>query len=199
MSKNIIYHNSTITLEQWQQLNQHKAVVLWFTGLSGAGKSTLAYAIEKVLYQKQCRAFVLDGDNIRLGLTSDLGFSDADRRENIRRISEVAKLMMESGTIVMTAFISPFVKDRENARKILPHGNFIEIYCKASLAVCEKRDVKGFYKKARAGEIKQYTGVGSVYEPPLKADLVIDSEIESLNDSVSKVIKLLQEKDIIDV
>ena len=171
--------------------------MLWFTGLSGAGKSTLAHAVEEELHQLGCRTFVLDGDNVRHGLSSNLGFSGADRRENIRRTGEAAKLIMESGVIAMTAFISPFRNDREVARKLMPHGDFLEIYCKASLETCESRDVKGLYKKARAGEIKNYTGIDSPYEEPDKPELIIDSDSQTLEDSVQCVLGLMHERGII--
>ncbi|MEO1945711.1 MAG: adenylyl-sulfate kinase [Candidatus Thioglobus sp.] len=194
---NIICHNATITRERRNQLNSHKSVVIWFTGLSGSGKSTLAHSIEEELYKLNCRTFVLDGDNVRHGLSSDLTFSDDDRKENIRRIGEVAKLMMEAGVIAMTAFISPFKKDRNFVRQLLPQGDFIEIYCKASLEVCESRDVKGLYKRARAGEIKNYTGIDSPYETPDNPELAVDTESESLEESVAKVIDFLKSKGII--
>ena len=156
---NTIYHNATVTRERRNQLNGHKSAVIWFTGLSGSGKSTLAHLVEEELYNLDCRTFVLDGDNVRHGLSSNLSFSDDDRKENIRRIGEAAKLMMESGVIAMTAFISPFKEDRNLIRQLLPQGDFIEIYCNASLEACESRDVKGLYKRARAGEIKSYTNL----------------------------------------
>lgn len=194
--ENIIWHQSTVTRARREQLNGHKSCVLWFTGLSGAGKSTLAHAVEERLHQLGCRTFVLDGDNVRHGLCSDLGFSEADRKENIRRIGEVAKLMMEAGLIVMTAFISPFRADREAVRNLMPHGDFLEIYCQASLDVCEARDVKGLYKKARAGEIKNYTGIDSPYEAPLKPELVVNTEQLALDESISAVLFLLQERGV---
>ena len=150
LSPNLFWHNSTVTREQRSQQNRHKSIVLWFTGLSGSGKSTLAHAVEKQLYQNGCRTFVLDGDNVRQGLCSDLGFSNADRKENIRRIGEATKLMLEAETIALTAFISPFQEDRETVRNQMAHGDFLEIYCKATLETCEVRDVKGMYKKARS-------------------------------------------------
>ena len=194
---NTIYHNATITREKCNKLNGHKSVVIWFTGLSGSGKSTLAHSVEEELYKLRCRTFVLDGDNIRHGLSSNLTFTDDDRKENIRRIGEVAKLMMEAGIIAMTAFISPFKKDRNLVRQLLPKGDFIEIYCNASLEICEARDVKGFYKRARAGEIKNYTGIDSPYEPPNNPELVIDTERESLEESVAKVLDFIKSKKII--
>ena len=195
--KNLIYHNATVTRERRNQLNSHKSVVIWFTGLSGSGKSTLAHSVEEELYKLNCRTFVLDGDNVRHGLSSNLIFSDNDRKENIRRISEAAKLMMEAGVISMTAFISPFKKDRNLVRQLLPQGDFIEIYCKASLETCESRDVKGLYKRARAGEIKNYTGIDSPYEAPDNPELIIDTESESLEKSVAKVIDFLKSKEVI--
>ena len=194
---NTIYHNATVTRERRNQLNGHKSVVIWFTGLSGSGKSTLAHSVEEKLHNLGCRTYVLDGDNVRHGLSSNLSFSDNDRKENIRRIGEAAKLMMESGVIAMTAFISPFKKDRNLVRQLLPQGDFIEIYCNTSLEVCESRDVKGLYKRARAGEIKNYTGIDSPYEEPDDPELVIDTESESLEESVTKVINFLKFKEII--
>lgn len=197
MSK-IVYHNSTVTREKRNLLNNHKSVIIWFTGLSGSGKSTLAHAVEEELHLLGCRTFVLDGDNVRHGLSSNLGFSDNDRKENIRRIGEVAKLIVEAGVIAITAFISPFKKDRNIARELVPKRDFIEIYCKASLETCESRDVKGLYKRARAGEIQNYTGIDSPYEKPENPELVIDTEKESLKESVTRVILFLKEKGIID-
>jgi adenylylsulfate kinase len=194
---NTIYHNATVTRERRNQLNKHKSVVVWFTGLSGSGKSTLAHSVEEELHNLGCGTFVLDGDNIRHGLSSNLTFSDDDRKENIRRIGEVAKLMMESGVISMTAFISPFREDRNLVRKLLQQDDFIEIYCKASLKVCESRDVKGLYKRARTGEIKNYTGIDSPYEAPINPELVIDTENESLEDSTIKVLDFLKSRSVI--
>jgi adenylylsulfate kinase len=194
---NIIYHNATVTRESRKELNNHKSVVVWFTGLSGSGKSTLAHSVEEELYKLNCRTFVLDGDNVRHGLSSNLTFSDNDRKENIRRIGEAAKLMMEAGVIAITAFISPFKKDRNLVRQLLPQGDFIEIYCKASLEICESRDVKGLYKRARAGEVKNYTGIDSPYEAPDNSELVIDTDSESLEESITKVIDFLKSKGII--
>ena len=195
--KNLVYHHATVTRERRNQLNQHKSVVLWFTGLSGSGKSTMSHALEERLFNKGCRTFVLDGDNVRHGLNSNLGFSNKDRKENIRRIGEVSKLMMEAGFIIMTAFISPFREDRIAVRNLIPNGDFIEIYCKASLETCEARDVKGFYRRARAGEINNYTGINSPYEIPENADLIIDTEQETIEDSVSIIISFLKKKTII--
>ena len=193
---NVIWHHATVTREHRNQQNNHKSTVLWFTGLSGAGKSTLAHAVEEKLHHRCCRTFVLDGDNVRHGLSSNLGFSEEDRCENIRRIGEVAKLMMEAGIIILTAFISPFRTDRQTVRTLMPHGDFLEIYCKASLKTCEMRDVKGLYKRARAGEIKNYTGIDSQYEQPVKPELIIDTDELNIDESVELVIKLLEERNI---
>ena len=194
---NIIYHAASVTRERRNQLNNHKSVVIWFTGLSGSGKSTLAHAVEEILFSKGCRTYVLDGDNVRHGLTSNLGFSNEDRKENIRRIGEVTKLMMEAGLIIMTAFISPFREDRIAVRNLISDGDFIEIYCKASLETCEARDLKGLYKRARLGEIKNYTGINSPYEIPDNPELIIDTDKEVLEESVSKIVSFLQTKSIV--
>ena len=197
ISSNVIYHHASVTRQRRNKLNEHRSVVIWFTGLSGSGKSTLAHALEEKLYQKGCRTFVLDGDNVRHGLNSNLDFSESGRTENIRRISEVSKLMLESGLIVMTAFISPFNKDRNEARKLISNDDFIEIYCKASLETCEARDVKGLYKRARAGKIKNYTGVDSPYEEPENPELIINTNDETLENSASKILNFLEENLII--
>ena len=194
----IVYHDATITRKRRNHQNSHKSVVIWFTGLSGSGKSTLAHSIEEELNKLGCRTFVLDGDNIRHGLSSDLNFSDDDRKENIRRIGETAKLMVDAGIITMTAFISPFRKDRNLVRQLFLQDDFIEIYCKASLEVCELRDVKGLYKRARTGEIERYTGIDSPYEAPINPELIVDTENESLKESISKVIYFLKSKKFFD-
>ncbi len=193
-SKNITWNNSKVTRQRRNQQNQHRSIAIWFTGLSGSGKSTLAHAVEEKLHQLGCRTIVLDGDNIRHGLSSNLSFSDNDRKENIRRIGEVSKLMVEAGLVVITAFISPFREDRGVVKKLLPRGDFIEIYCKASLKTCESRDIKGLYKRARSGEIKNYTGIDSPYEIPNNPALVVNTENETLEKSVSKVIDFLKDK-----
>jgi len=196
-SSNIIYHQASVTRQRRNKLNNHRSIVLWFTGLSGSGKSTLAHALEEKLFQKGFRTFVLDGDNIRHGLNSNLDFSEEGRTENIRRISEVSKLMLESGLIVMTAFISPFSKDRNEARNLISNDDFIEIYCKASLEVCEARDVKGLYKLARKGEIKNYTGIDSSYEEPKNPELTINTDLQTLDNSVSKILSFLEQNSLI--
>lgn len=196
---NIVWHRPTVTRERRQALNGHRSCTLWFTGLSAAGKSTLAHAVEEMLFQRGCRTFVLDGDNVRHGLSANLGFSDEDRKENIRRIGEAARLMMEAGVITLTAFISPFRDDRAAVRRLMPEGDFLEIYCKASLATCEARDPKGLYKKARAGLIKNYTGIDSPYEEPEAPELVVDTEALSLEQSVERVLNLLAERRILNL
>ncbi|MDO9163774.1 MAG: adenylyl-sulfate kinase [Methylococcaceae bacterium] len=196
-SSNTVWHRASVTRDRRHQLNQHKSVILWFTGLSGAGKSTLAHAVEERLHLSGCRTFVLDGDNVRHGLCGDLGFSDQDRRENIRRIAEVAKLMLEAGVITLTAFISPFNAERHQARNLVSADDFIEIYCKCDLAVCEQRDVKGLYKKARLGQIAQFTGISSPYEPPVNPELIIDTDLFSLDECVEKVLALLKQRGVV--
>lgn len=196
-STNVVWHSATVTRERREDQNNHKSVILWFTGLSGAGKSTLAHAVEERLHQMGCRTYVLDGDNVRHGLCGDLGFSIDDRAENIRRIAEVAKLFLEAGTISLTAFISPFREERNAARKIVPHGDFLEIYCRASIDVCEGRDVKGLYKRARAGEIKDFTGISSPYEEPLASELTVDTGSAPIDECVDQVIELLRSRAIV--
>ncbi|HEY8097204.1 MAG TPA: adenylyl-sulfate kinase [Methylobacter sp.] len=196
-SPHTVWHRATVTRQRREQKNAHKSVVLWFTGLSGSGKSTLAHAVEEQLHQSGLNTFVLDGDNVRHGLCSDLGFSNIDRKENIRRISEITKLLLEAGVITLTAFISPFKAERAIARSLMPHGDFIEIHCYCPLPVCEQRDVKGLYKKARLGEIKDFTGISSPYEEPEKPELRIDTSQLTLEESVQQVISLLQSKNIL--
>lgn len=194
---NITWHKADVTKADREKLNGHKAVVLWFTGLSGSGKSTLAHAVENALFAKGCRTFVLDGDNIRHGLNKNLGFSPEDREENIRRIGEVAHLFTQAGVIALTAFISPYRADRDKARAIAGDGNFVEIYVKCSLEECEARDTKGLYKKARAGEIKEFTGISAPYEEPLNAEVVVDTGTETLEESTEKVLAYLRKRGII--
>ena len=191
-SSNVAWEKALVTRQDREKLNGHKSFVLWFTGLSGSGKSTLANAVEKKLHERGYITFVLDGDNVRHGLSSNLSFSEEDRKENIRRIGEAAKLMTEAGVIALTAFISPFRSDREMVREIFPHAKFIEVYCNASLEACESRDVKGLYKKARAGEINNYTGINSPYEVPEKPEIVIDTEILNIEDSAIAILKFLR-------
>ena len=197
INTNVVWHRATVTRSHREKLNQHKSVILWFTGLSGSGKSTIAHAVEEALYQSGHRTFVMDGDNVRHGLSSDLGFSDADRQENIRRVAEVAKLMLEVGVITLTAFISPFAAERNLARSLVQNGDFIEIHCLCDLEICEQRDVKGLYMKARRGEIKHFTGISSPYEAPEKPELQLDTGINSLQDCVDNVLSLLKQRSII--
>jgi adenylylsulfate kinase len=178
-------------------MNKHRAKLLWFTGLSGSGKSTLAHALEEELYQRGCRTYVLDGDNVRHGLCGDLGFSDSDRTENIRRIAETAKLFVDAGVLSLTAFISPFREDRDRARGLFPHGDFIEVFVDCPLDVCESRDVKGLYKRARAGEIKEFTGISSPYEPPFKAEIIIQTADREVADCVNEIIGSLEMRGVI--
>ena len=191
---NIIWHHTAVTKDDRRKLNHHKSAVLWFTGLSGAGKSTIANAVEKCLYEKGLRTYLLDGDNIRHGINQDLGFSPGDRKENIRRIGEISKLFVDAGMIVITAFISPFREDRKMARSLLEGEEFIEVYIKCSLDECKKRDPKGLYKKAKAGEIPGFTGISSPYEEPNKPEIIIESDKQSITESVDQVINYLVKK-----
>ena len=185
---NVIRHAATVTRARRELQNGHRGAVIWLTGLSGSGKSTLGHALEESLHQRGCRTFVLDGDNVRHGLCADLGFSDRDREENIRRISEVSNLFVEAGVVVICAFIAPFLADRERAKHLIGSENFCEIYCRCPLEVCEQRDVKGLYKKARQGLITKFTGISSPYEEPQSPDLVIDTHATPLADAVQQII-----------
>ncbi|WP_309122800.1 adenylyl-sulfate kinase [Paenibacillus sp.] len=193
MSKrHLTWHPSDIGREERRRMNDHGSCVLWFTGLSGSGKSTLAYEVEKELYRLRCRAYVLDGDNIRHGLNKNLGFSPEDRKENIRRIAEVAKLFVDAGIVTVTAFISPYRADREMARAMFREGDFIEVYVMCSLDECERRDPKGLYQKAKAGEIADFTGVSAPYEAPDKPEIVIASDRQTIEESVACIINYLR-------
>ena len=196
-SSHVVWEQSLVTRQDREALNGHKSFVLWFTGLSGSGKSTLAHEVEKKLYECGCRTFVLDGNNVRHGLSSNLSFSEDDRKENIRRIGEAAKLMNEAGIIALTAFISPFRADREMVRSLFPHGKFIEVFCNASLEVCESRDIKGLYKKARAGEIKNYTGIDSPYEAPINPEILVSIGSDKLDQCVEQILVTLRTKGLI--
>ncbi len=193
---NIVWHHAQVTRAEQEKQHGHSAAVLWFTGLSGSGKSTLANAVAGALFERGLHTYVLDGDNIRHGLNKDLGFSPTDRVENIRRIGEVAKLFVDAGVITLTAFISPYAEDRDKAREI-NGSDFFEIYVKCDLDVCEDRDPKGLYKKARAGEIPNFTGISAPYEEPANAELIINTSHETLEDSAARVIAFLQEKGIV--
>jgi len=195
-STNTVWHHATVTRQRRAELNQHRSVVLWFTGLSGAGKSTLAHALEESLYQMGYRTFVLDGDNVRHGLCGDLGFSEADRVENIRRVGETAKLFLEAGVMILTAFISPFRADRDKVRSLVGNQDFIEIYCQCPLSVCEERDVKGLYRKARKGEIKEFTGISSPYEEPEQPELSIDTASQPIEACVKQILNYLVQRGV---
>lgn len=197
ISTNVVWHHATVTRSRREKQNGHRGVIIWFTGLSGSGKSTLAHSVEEILHQHGCRTFVLDGDNVRHGLCGDLGFSPQDRQENIRRVGKMAKLFMDAGMIVLTAFISPFRADRERVRAMVERGDFIEIYCDSPIEVCESRDVKGLYKKARAGQLAEFTGISSPYEPPLRPELTLDTGGDTLDNCANKVINLLIHRGII--
>ena len=197
MSENILWHNTTVTKQDRQQLNQHQSFVLWFTGLSGSGKSTIANAVDLELYELGKRSFILDGDNVRHGLNKGLGFSKEDRNENLRRVGEVSKLFVESGHIIITAFISPYKEDRSNVRNLFSNEEFIEIFIDCPLHVCERRDPKGLYSKARKGEIKNFTGIDAPYYPPTNPELVIDTVKYSVDDAKNLIINYLQNKKLI--
>ncbi|HLP98565.1 MAG TPA: adenylyl-sulfate kinase [Sideroxyarcus sp.] len=196
-SSDVVWHPVAVTRGQREQLNAHRGAVLWFTGLSGSGKSTLAHAVEARLHQLGCRTFVLDGDNVRHGLCGDLGFSLDDRAENMRRVGEVGKLFVEAGVITMVALISPLKSERERVRALFAAGDYLEIFCRCPLEVCESRDVKGVYKKARRGEIQQFTGISSPYDEPANPELGVDTSRLSLEESVEAILGLLRERGII--
>lgn len=199
MSENIVWHAHEVSKNERSALKAQKPCVLWFTGLSGSGKSTIANAVESKLLELKKHTYLLDGDNIRMGLNRGLGFSDEERVENIRRIGEVAKLFVDSGNIVLSAFISPFISDRVQVRGLVQSGEFIEIFIDAPLEVCEERDPKGLYKKARKGEIANFTGISSPYEAPKNAEIVIKNSGISVEEAADTVVKYLQEKGYLDV
>ena len=196
-TENLHFHEHRVARESKEKRNQHKSRVLWFTGLSGSGKSTVANAAEKILHDMGLQTYVLDGDNVRMGLNKDLGFSHKDRTENIRRITEVANLFADSGSIVLTAFISPYREDRDKAREIISTDDFIEIFISADLSVCELRDTKGLYKKARAGEIKGFTGIDAPYEVPLNPELIVETDKNDIETCAQIVVDYLVEEGII--
>ena len=198
MKKNhVVWHNGYVKREDRNRLNNHKSRLVWLTGLSASGKSTIAHTVEKRLFERGFRTYVLDGDNVRHGINSNLGFSREDRRENLRRVVEVSKLFVDAGILVLAAFISPYKEDREYIRKMFEGDNFLEIYVRCSVEECENRDPKGQYKKARAGIIKKYTGISSPYEEPENPDLIIDTEKLELEASVEKVLDILEQKKFI--
>ncbi|MCG7982621.1 MAG: adenylyl-sulfate kinase [Candidatus Thiodiazotropha lotti] len=197
MDDNIVWHQATVTRDRREKMNLHRAKLLWFTGLSGSGKSTLAHALEERLHQRGCRTYVFDGDNVRHGLCNDLGFSINDRTENIRRIGEMSKLFVDAGVIALTAFISPIREDRNKARELFAEGDFIEVYIKASIETCESRDVKGLYKKAREGIIKNFTGISSPYEEPESPEIVVDTENREVDECVDSLLAALEDQGVI--
>ncbi|MGC1508135.1 adenylyl-sulfate kinase [Ketobacter sp. MCCC 1A13808] len=197
MTENVYFQDGQIGRADREKLNGHKSAALWFTGLSGAGKTTVAHNLEKRLAGMGCKIYVLDGDNVRHGLCKDLGFSDIDRVENIRRVGEVAKLFVDAGTVVLCSFISPFRSDREKVRELFEEGDFLEVYCTASLDVCEDRDVKGLYKRARSGEIPNFTGIDSPYEAPENPEIKLDTTQE-LDACVDEMVALLKGRGIIE-
>jgi len=191
-STNITWFERRLTKSDYRQRNGHNSMVLWFTGLSGSGKSTIAHRVEEVLFNKGWYTYILDGDNVRHGLNGDLGFSENDRRENIRRIGEVAKLFVDGGVVVLAAFISPYREDRDRVRALFEEGEFVEIYVECDLKTCERRDPKGLYRKARAGELPDFTGIDSPYEEPLNPELVIGTGWLDITDSVNRVVDYLE-------
>ncbi|MFL9844958.1 adenylyl-sulfate kinase [Flavobacterium rhizosphaerae] len=192
--KNIIPHSYKIARDNRNQANKHSSFVLWFTGLSGSGKSTIANLVEQELFEKGIKVYALDGDNIRSGINKGLTFTEQDREENLRRIAEIAKLFVDSGTVVVAAFVSPLHKDRELIRNIVGEKDFIEIFVNTSLQECERRDVKGLYRKARAGEIENFTGISAHYEAPQAPFIEIKTEDETVEMAVSRVLKAIQPK-----
>ena len=196
-TENLFFHEHRVPREEKEKRNQHKSRAIWFTGLSGSGKSTVANATEKVLHDMELQTYILDGDNVRMGLNKDLGFSHKDRTENIRRIAEVANLFADSGSIVLTAFISPYREDRDSAREIIGNEDFIEVFVSADLSVCEERDPKGLYKKARAGEIKGFTGINAPYEEPINPELVVETDKYNIKECAQIVIEYLVKEGII--
>ena len=194
MSLNIVKHNYKINKNQREAQHGHKAYLIWFTGLSGSGKSTLANLVEVELHNNGLSTYILDGDNIRQGINKDLSFAPQDRSENIRRIAEISNLMLDAGVITLAAFVSPYIKDREEVKQIVGKDNFIEIFVNTSLEECEKRDVKGLYRKARAGEIKNMTGISAPYQPPINPDLEVITDGQSIEDSVQSILKFLNQK-----
>jgi adenylylsulfate kinase len=194
--REIVWHNASVTREMRERLNSHRSAVIWFTGLSGSGKSTLAHTVEARLHGQGCRTYVFDGDNVRHGLCADLGFSPAERSENIRRIGEMSKLFLDAGVVALTAFISPYHKDRHFVRELVGEANFVEIYVRCPLAVCESRDIKGLYRRARAGQIKDFTGISAPYEEPQHADLILDTDQATVEECVNRIMQFLAERGI---
>jgi len=197
MNQNLYWHPPTVTRTERERLNGHRGCAIWLTGLSGAGKSTLAHALEARLFEHGCRTFVLDGDNVRHGLCADLGFSESDRHENIRRIGEMTRLFVDAGMITLSAFISPYRADRMHFRDRIGPESFIEVYCRCPLKVCEQRDRKGIYRRARAGEIPDFTGISAPYEEPLAPDLALDTAASAIDECVAQVMEVLRARGIL--
>lgn len=196
-SSNVTWYDRRLTKDDHRQRNGHHSMVLWFTGLSGSGKSTLAHRVEEMLFQQGCYTYILDGDNVRHGLNGDLGFSEHDRNENIRRIGEVAKLFVDAGVIILAAFISPYRDDRNRVRALFEASEFVEIHVRCDLATCEERDPKGLYRKARAGELPDFTGIDSPYEAPENPELVIDTGLLNIGDSVDNILRYLAQRQVV--
>ena len=193
---NIVWHKGAVNRADREQVNGHKGCIVWLTGLSGSGKSTIAVDLEKRLWERGVRTYILDGDNIRHGLNKNLGFSPEDRTENIRRIGEVAKLFVDAGMVALTAFISPYRADRDQVRGLVSPGDFVEVHVDCPIEVCEERDVKGLYKKARAGEIKEFTGISAPYEAPLRPELSIDTSKQDVEASARQILRYLDERGV---
>ena len=194
MQENVIPHNFSITQKERTALKKHEPLLIWFTGLSGSGKSTIANALEKALFMKGIHTYLLDGDNVRKGLNNNLSFTPEDRSENIRRIAEVAHLMIDAGLVVLASFVSPYREDRENVKRIVGYENFVEVFVNTPIEECERRDVKGLYEKARAGEIKNFTGVNAPYETPMAPDVEIDTTVISVEEAVNILLNELKKK-----
>jgi adenylylsulfate kinase len=198
-NNHVVWHRALVKPYDRNIMNGHKSVNIWFTGYSGSGKSTLAHALEKRLYDMNCRTFVFDGDNVRHGLCNDLGFSIKDRRENIRRITEMVKLFLDAGLIALTAFIAPFQKDRDIIKSHLGSDNYIEVYCDCPLYICEERDFKGIYKKARQGLIKDFTGISSPYEPPQSPDIVLQTGSQPIDACIEQLICIMKARSVFEI
>src|SRR5690606_17490719 len=194
MKENIIPHNFSITRKERSELKKQKPMLVWFTGLSGSGKSTIANVLEKELFSRNIHTYLLDGDNVRKGINKNLSFSPEDRTENIRRIAEVANLMLDAGLVVIASFVSPYREDRENVKRIVGYGNFVEIFVNTPIEECERRDVKGLYAKERAGEIQNFTGVNAPYEAPMAPDIEIDTTVSSVEEAVAMILKFINKK-----
>jgi len=195
--KNLVWHRGTVSLDDRERRNRHQAAVVWFTGLSGSGKSTVAHLVEQKLFDLGCQVYVLDGDNVRHGLCSDLDFEEADRIENIRRIGEVVRLFLDAGVIVLTAFISPYRRDRQQVSSIVGAERYLEVFCECPVSVCEERDAKGLYRRARAGEIQNFTGISAPYEEPLEPSLKLETNVVDAESAARLVVELLKARSVV--